>query len=39
MAGIAIPLRDWRAQGRTFDFNGHAIRYWEAGEGEPLTDQ
>ncbi|GBL53928.1 putative epoxide hydrolase [Pseudomonas citronellolis] len=36
MAGIAIPLRDWRAQGRTFDFNGHAIRYWEAGEGEPL---
>ncbi|SFD71344.1 Pimeloyl-ACP methyl ester carboxylesterase [Pseudomonas citronellolis] len=36
MAGIAIPLRDWRAQGRTFDFNGYAIRYWEAGEGEPL---
>ncbi|MDF3936800.1 alpha/beta fold hydrolase [Pseudomonas citronellolis] len=36
MAGIAIPLRDWRAQGRTFDFQGHAIRYWEAGEGEPL---
>lgn len=36
MAGIAIPLRDWRAQGRTFDFNGHAIRYWEAGAGEPL---
>lgn len=36
MAGIAIPLRDWRAQGRAFDFNGHAIRYWEAGAGEPL---
>lgn len=36
MAGIAIPLSDWRAQGRTFDFNGHAIRYWEAGAGEPL---
>lgn len=36
MAGIAIPLRDWRAQGRTFDFNGHAIRYWETGAGEPL---
>ncbi|MED5612062.1 MULTISPECIES: alpha/beta fold hydrolase [Pseudomonas] len=36
MAGIAIPLRDWRAQGRSFDFHGHAIRYWEAGAGEPL---
>lgn len=29
MAGIA--LQAWRAQGRTFDFRGHAIRYWTAG--------
>lgn len=35
--GLAgIPLGDWRAQGSTFEFNGHAIRYWSAGSGEPL---
>lgn len=35
--GLAgIPLGDWRAQGSTFDFNGHAIRYWSAGSGDPL---
>ena len=31
-----IPLDDWRAQARTFDFRGHTLRYWEAGQGEPL---
>lgn len=31
-----IELDDWRAQGRGFSFNGRAIRYWVAGEGEPL---
>ena len=31
-----IALADWRAQGRGFSFNGQAIRYWTAGEGEPL---
>ncbi|MCP8463239.1 alpha/beta hydrolase [Pseudomonas sp. ZM23] len=31
-----IALRDWRAQGRSFDFRGHGIRYWCAGAGEPL---
>lgn len=33
-----IALDDWRAQSRTLDFRGHAIRYWVAGsaEAEPL---
>ncbi|BAN50483.1 putative hydrolase [Metapseudomonas resinovorans NBRC 106553] len=31
-----IPLGDWRAQGRGMDFQGRRIRYWTAGEGEPL---
>jgi pimeloyl-ACP methyl ester carboxylesterase len=31
-----IALADWRAQGRGFSFNGQAIRYWTAGQGEPL---
>jgi len=31
-----IPLRVWRTRGQTFDFNGHKIRYWVAGQGEPL---
>ncbi|HEX8595498.1 MAG TPA: alpha/beta hydrolase [Pseudomonas sp.] len=31
-----IPLRIWRTHGQTFDFKGHAIRYWTAGQGEPL---
>ncbi|WP_172144551.1 MULTISPECIES: alpha/beta fold hydrolase [Pseudomonas] len=36
LAGIA--LADWRAQGRDFDFRGHALRYWTAGaaSAEPL---
>ncbi|WP_137818062.1 alpha/beta fold hydrolase [Pseudomonas sp. 2FG] len=36
MALAGIALHDWRAQGQSFDFRGHAIRYWTAGEGEPL---
>lgn len=31
-----IALDAWREQGRDFDFKGQAIRYWAAGEGEPL---
>lgn len=31
-----IPLRIWRQRGQTFLFRGHAIRYWVAGQGEPL---
>jgi pimeloyl-ACP methyl ester carboxylesterase len=31
-----IALADWRAQGLSFDFQGYAIRYWTAGQGEPL---
>ena len=31
-----IALAEWRAQGRGFSFNGQAIRYWMAGQGEPL---
>ncbi|WP_120995822.1 alpha/beta fold hydrolase [Stutzerimonas urumqiensis] len=34
LAGIA--LSQWRAEGRDFNFQWHRIRYWEAGEGEPL---
>jgi pimeloyl-ACP methyl ester carboxylesterase len=35
-AGIA--LADWRARGQSFDFRGHALRYWTAGaaSAEPL---
>ena len=29
-----IALAEWRAQGRGFSFNGQAIRYWTAGQGE-----
>ncbi|MEO4046011.1 alpha/beta hydrolase [Pseudomonas sp. CAU 1711] len=37
MSGLpGIALADWRAQGRGFSFDGQAIRYWTAGEGEPL---
>jgi pimeloyl-ACP methyl ester carboxylesterase len=31
-----ITLGDWRAQGRDMQFRGQRIRYWTAGEGEPL---
>lgn len=39
MTGLpGIVLADWRAQGRDFDFRGHAMRYWTAGaaDAEPL---
>lgn len=36
MALPGIPLGDWRAQGRDLLFQRHRIRYWEAGQGEPL---
>ncbi|WP_236211491.1 alpha/beta fold hydrolase [Metapseudomonas otitidis] len=36
MALLGIPLGDWRAQGRDLLFHRHRIRYWEAGQGEPL---
>jgi len=31
-----IPLSVWRKRSQTFDFHGHTIRYWVAGQGEPL---
>jgi len=31
-----IALADWRRAGQDFRFNGHGIRYWAAGQGEPL---
>ncbi|WP_028624221.1 alpha/beta fold hydrolase [Pseudomonas sp. Ant30-3] len=31
-----IPLCVWRKRSQTFMFRGHAIRYWTAGQGEPL---
>lgn len=31
-----IALAAWRAQGKDMTFQGHAIRYWTAGQGEPL---
>lgn len=31
-----IPLAEWRARGQDFSFGGQHIRYWQAGEGEPL---
>lgn len=31
-----IPLSQWAAQGQDFTFGEHRLRYWEAGEGEPL---
>ncbi|WP_165680372.1 alpha/beta fold hydrolase [Metapseudomonas otitidis] len=36
MALPGIPLGDWRAQGRDLLFQRHRIRYWAAGQGEPL---
>ncbi len=34
LAGIA--LEDWRGQARELEFHGHQLRYWDAGQGEPL---
>lgn len=31
-----IPLSVWRKRSQTFVFRGQAIRYWTAGQGEPL---
>ncbi|MDR9750064.1 alpha/beta hydrolase [Pseudomonas sp. SZMC_28357] len=31
-----IPLCVWRTRGQTFQFHGQSIRYWVAGQGEPL---
>ncbi|MFJ5299541.1 alpha/beta fold hydrolase [Pseudomonas sp. NPDC088368] len=31
-----IPLSVWRRRGHDFVFRGHRIRYWAAGQGEPL---
>lgn len=31
-----IALQDWREQSHELLFNGHAIRYWTAGQGAPL---
>ncbi|MFC3939944.1 alpha/beta hydrolase [Pseudomonas gingeri NCPPB 3146 = LMG 5327] len=31
-----IPLCVWRKRGQDFVFRGHCIRYWAAGQGEPL---
>ncbi|QDG56889.1 alpha/beta fold hydrolase [Pseudomonas sp. NIBRBAC000502773] len=31
-----IPLRVWRKRGQDFVFRGRTLRYWVAGQGEPL---
>lgn len=31
-----IPLCVWRMRGQDFSFGGYTIRYWTAGQGEPL---
>ena len=31
-----IPLSVWRKRAQSFTFRGHRIRYWAAGQGEPL---
>jgi pimeloyl-ACP methyl ester carboxylesterase len=36
MALAEIPLCVWRKRSQTFVFRGHNIRYWTAGQGEPL---
>jgi pimeloyl-ACP methyl ester carboxylesterase len=36
MALSEIPLSVWRTRGQSFTFRGHDIRYWVAGQGEPL---
>lgn len=32
----AIALDNWMARGQDFMFGNHRLRYWQAGEGEPL---
>jgi pimeloyl-ACP methyl ester carboxylesterase len=36
MALAEIPLCVWRKRSQAFEFRGHNIRYWAAGQGEPL---
>lgn len=36
MALAEIPLCVWRKRGQTFVFGGQTLRYWAAGQGEPL---
>jgi pimeloyl-ACP methyl ester carboxylesterase len=36
MRPAEIPLSVWRTQGHDFVFRGQTIRYWVAGQGEPL---
>lgn len=36
MRPAEIPLSVWRTRGHDFVFRGHRIRYWAAGQGEPL---
>ena len=36
MALAEIPLCVWRKRSQTFIFRGQTIRYWTAGQGEPL---
>ncbi|WP_213875239.1 alpha/beta hydrolase [Pseudomonas sp. dw_358] len=36
MTLAAIPLSVWRTRSQAFAFQGHQIRYWTAGQGEPL---
>lgn len=37
MALAEIPLCIWRKRSQTFEFRGQSIRYWAAGQGEPLV--
>jgi len=32
-----VTLEDWKQRGKTFDYRGHPIAYWDEGEGEPLV--
>ena len=36
MSTEGMALDTWRANAREFSFGGKRIRYWTAGEGEPL---
>lgn len=36
MRPAEIPLRAWRTLGHDFEFRGRNIRYWAAGQGDPL---
>lgn len=36
MSLTGIPLSDWYQRRQTFQFHGHDIAFWQAGQGEPL---